>query len=90
MTFSLLKTFATFFLMYRQLQKHEINLILRVSIETFYSKLCCELQRYEIISIQVLFTNKTILKKLIELYFTPIKIFLDEFISKISLKFFFF
>ena len=33
MTFSLLKTFATFFLMCRQLQRHEINLILKVSIE---------------------------------------------------------
>ena len=65
MTFSLLKTF---FLMCRHLQRHEIDLILKVSIEfdSFllqnFVLMCCELQRHEINSIKVLFTNKTILK----------------------------
>ena len=45
-----------------QLQKHEINLILRVSIifNSFFKKIvlmCCELQIHEINSIKVLFTN---------------------------------
>ena len=67
MTFSLLKTFTTFFLMCRQIQRYEINLVLKLSIE-FDSVLfqnfvlvCCELQRQEINSIKVWFTNKTIL-----------------------------
>ena len=36
MRFSLLKTFANFFLMNLQLQRHEIKLIIEVSIEFTY------------------------------------------------------
>ena len=63
MTFSLLKTFVTFFLMCSQLQRHEMNLILKILIEfdSFllqnFVLMCCELQRHEINSIKVLFTN---------------------------------
>ena len=54
--------------------------------------MCCQLQRHEINSIKILFTNETILKKLLQLFesfFTPIRIFLNEFISKTSLEFIF-
>ena len=50
MTSSLLKPCATFFLMCRQLQRHEINLILKVSIifDSFllqnFVLMCCELK----------------------------------------------
>ena len=51
-----------------------------------------ELQRHEINSSKVLFSNKTNLKNLLELLalcFTPIKIFLNKFLSKNYLNFIF-
>ena len=61
--FSAFKNFRNFFLMCCELQRHIINLILRVSIEFSFLKenfvlMCCKLQRHEINSIKVLFINK--------------------------------
>ena len=73
---------VTTFLMCCALQRHEINLILRVSIKfnSFLRQnfilMCCKLQRHEINSVKVFFMNKTILKNCYNCFFMPIKVFL--------------